>query len=229
MTFGCFNNLAKVTPEVIGTWARILGLVPSAKLVLKTYQFSEPESVARVRLEFAQLGIVPEQVELRGSSPHREFMAEYNQIDLVLDPFPYSGGLTTCEALWMGVPTVTLPGETFASRHSTSHLSNVGLADWVARDLEDYVALAVAKASDLDGLANLRVGLRARAKASPLCDAAQFGRNLGTAVRHAWAEWCHLTSPALAGEVAARQNHRCSAPPGPVARRFQSQLAAALR
>jgi len=190
VTFGCFNNLAKVTPEVIGTWARILGLVPGARLVLKTYQFSEPESVARVRSAFAQHGVSAERVELRGASPHREFMGEYNQIDLVLDPFPYSGGLTTCEALWMGVPTVTLPGETFASRHSMSHLSNAGLGDWVAADLEDYVKLAVAKASDLDALATLRAGLRARVKASPLCDAARFGRNLGAALRHAWTEWC---------------------------------------
>ncbi len=205
VTFGCFNNLAKVTPDVIGTWARILHLVPRAKLVLKTYQFSEPESVARVREEFSQLGIGPERVELRGSSPHREFMAEYNQIDLVLDPVPYSGGLTTCEALWMGVPTVTLPGETFASRHSTSHLSNVGLGDWVAADLEDYVNLAITKANDLGALANLRARLRARVKASPLYDAPRFGRNLGTALRHAWTDWCrffHLSRSA--GEVAAR-------------------------
>ena len=87
----------------------------------------------RLRAAFAARGIGPEQVELRGSSPHRAFMGEYGQIDIVLDPFPYSGGLTTCEALWMGVPTVTLPGEIFASRHSMSHLSNVGLVDWVAR------------------------------------------------------------------------------------------------
>jgi protein O-GlcNAc transferase len=190
VTFGCFNNLAKVTPEVIGTWARILGLVPSARLVLKTYQFSEPESATRVRQAFAECGVGAERVELRGASPHREFMAEYNQIDLVLDPFPYSGGLTTCEALWMGVPTVTLPCETFASRHSTSHLSNVGLEDWVAADLDDYVKLAVTKAADLESLAKLRASLRTRVKASPLCDAPRFGRNLGAALRHAWAEWC---------------------------------------
>ena len=190
VTFGCFNNLAKVTPEVIATWARILGLVPTARLVLKTYQFSEPESVARVREEFARHGVGAERVELRGASPHREFMGEYNQIDLVLDPFPYSGGLTTCEALWMGVPTVTLPGETFASRHSMSHLCNVGLGEWVAADLEGYVKLAVAKAADLDSLATLRAGLRAAVKASPLCDGPRFGRNLGAALRHAWVEWC---------------------------------------
>ena len=117
-------------------------------------------------------------------------MNEYNQIDLVLDPFPYSGGLTTCEALWMGVPTITMPKEIFASRHSVSHLSNAGLADWVVADVPAYIALAVAKAADRDGLARLRAGLRAQVKASPLCDAPRFGRNLGAALRHVWQEWC---------------------------------------
>ena len=190
ITFGCFNNLAKVTPRVIATWARVLHRVPRSRLVLKTHQFTDRATADRIRAAFAALGIAAERLELRGSSPHRAFMGEYGGIDLVLDPFPYSGGLTTCEALWMGVPTVTLPGETFASRHSMSHLSNVGLGDWVARDAADYVELAVAKASDIAALAELRAGLRARVKASPLCDAPRFGRNLGAALRHSWMEWC---------------------------------------
>jgi predicted O-linked N-acetylglucosamine transferase (SPINDLY family) len=90
----------------------------------------------------------------------------------------------------MGVPTVTVPGETFASRHSMSHLSNVGLDDWVASDVAAYIELAVAKASDIDALAALRSGLRAQVKASPLCDATRFGRNLGAALRFAWQDWC---------------------------------------
>ena len=90
----------------------------------------------------------------------------------------------------MGVPTVTMPGEIFASRHSMSHLSNAGLADWVAPDLSAYVELAVTKASDIPALAALRSGLRARVKVSPLCDAPRFGRNLGAALRFAWRDWC---------------------------------------
>jgi predicted O-linked N-acetylglucosamine transferase (SPINDLY family) len=113
-------------------------------------------------------------------------MASYNEIDIVLDPFPYSGGLTTCEALWMGVPTVTLPGEIFASRHSASHLSNAGFADWVARDLADYSDMALRWARDPKGLALLRETMRQRVRASPLCDAPRFGRALGLALRHAW-------------------------------------------
>ena len=130
---------------------------------------------------------------LQGASAHRAFLNEYNGIDMVLDPFPYSGGLTTCEALWMGVPTLTLPGETFASRHSASHMSNAGLSDWIATDLTHYTDLAVAKSANLDALAALRAGLREQLKASPLCDAPRFGRNLGQALRHAWQHWCTPT------------------------------------
>jgi predicted O-linked N-acetylglucosamine transferase (SPINDLY family) len=190
ITFGCFNNLAKVTPRVIATWCEILQRLPDARLVLKTQQFSDPPTAERVLAKFAKLGIHAERIELRGGSGHRAFMGEYNDIDIVLDPFPYSGGLTTCEALWMGVPTVTMPGEIFASRHSMSHLSNAGLTDWVAPDLPTYVELAVAKASDIEELATLRSRLRAKVKASPLCDAPRFGGNLGKVLRHAWSDWC---------------------------------------
>ncbi len=190
VTFGCFNNLAKVTQLVIATWAEVLHRVPGSRLVLKTYQFTDAETRERISAAFAVQGIAPERLTLRGPSDHRSFIREYSDIDIVLDPFPYSGGLTTCEALWMGVPTVALAGEIFAARHSVSHLSNVGLADWVAHDVPSYVALAVAKASDIAGLAALRKGLRAQVKASPLCDGPRFGRNLGAALRFAWHDWC---------------------------------------
>ena len=190
ITFGCFNNLAKITPRVIATWCTILHRLPNARLVLKTHQLADRPTSERVLAVFAAHGIPPARLDLRGPSGHRAFLGEYNDIDIVLDPFPYSGGLTTCEALWMGVPTVAIPGEIFASRHSMSHLSNAGLTDWVAPDVAAYVELAVAKASDLPALAALRSGLRARVKASPLCDAPRFGRNLGAALRFAWHDWC---------------------------------------
>ncbi len=117
ITFGCFNNLAKITPRTIEVWANILRRLPESRLVLKTHQFSEAEPRTRIHEAFGQHGIPTARIELRGSSPHREFMGQYNDIDLVLDPFPYSGGLTTCEALWMGVPTVTLPGDTFTPEY----------------------------------------------------------------------------------------------------------------
>jgi protein O-GlcNAc transferase len=190
ITFGCFNNLAKVTPRVIAVWCAILHRLPDARLILKTHQFSDQPTAQRMLDCFAAHDIPAARLEMRGPSGHRAFIAEYNDIDIVLDPFPYSGGLTTCEALWMGVPTVTVPGEIFASRHSMSHLSNAGLADWVSRDVAQYQEIAVAKASDIAALAALRSGLRAQVKASPLCDAPRFGRSLGDALRYAWRDWC---------------------------------------
>lgn len=194
VTFGCFTNLAKVTPRVIATWSAILWRTPGARLVLKSHPLIDESTAARVRGEFARHGVGGERIELRGPSQHRAFLAEYNEIDVALDPFPYSGGLTTCEALWMGVPVVTLPGETFASRHSASHLSNVGLQDWVAADLPSYVELAVERARNLADLAPVRHQLRPQMKISPLCDSPRFGRNLGQALRRAWREWCESSA-----------------------------------
>lgn len=190
ITFGCFNNIAKITDVVIETWATILLSLPSARLVLKAHQFAEVGTCDRFRRAFAALGVAEERIQFRPGSPHRGLLAQYGDIDMVLDPFPYSGGLTTCEALWMGVPTITMPGETFASRHSTSHVSNVGLTDWIAKDRDDYIDKARRHAGDIEALAALRAGLRERVKASPLCDGQRFGRNLGTALREAWRTWC---------------------------------------
>jgi predicted O-linked N-acetylglucosamine transferase (SPINDLY family) len=187
VTFGCFNNLAKITPAVIAAWREVLHRLPTARMVLKTHQFADPATAERVRAAF---GAAADRVETRGSSGHRAFMGEYNDIDIALDPFPYSGGLTTIEALWMGVPTIALPGEIFAARHSMSHLSNVGLGDWVAESVDAYIHLAVTSAADPAALSELRARLRARVAASPLCDAPRFGGALGAALRHAWTEWC---------------------------------------
>jgi len=190
VTFGCFNNLAKITPRVLETWSRILHRVPTARLILKTHQLSDSRTREILLDSFRAHGIDARRIEMRGSSGHRAFMGEYGDVDIVLDPFPYSGGLTTCEALWMGVPTITLPGELFAARHSVSHLSNAGLGDWVTGSTESYIEMAVARAGNVAALAELRQGLREIVRQSPLCDAPRFGRNLGEALRHAWRAWC---------------------------------------
>ncbi len=196
VTFGCFNNLAKVNRVLIAAWAAILARVPDARLLLRTQQFDDPAVVDRITAAFLRAGIDPDRLELKGSAKHRSLLAEYNRVDIVLDPFPYGGGLTTCEALYMGVPVLTLPGESFAARHSLSHVSNVGLgADWVAQDLDDYVARAVRHAGNLGALEQLRAGLRARVRGSPLCNARRFGEGLGAALRHAWRDWCANNRP----------------------------------
>jgi predicted O-linked N-acetylglucosamine transferase (SPINDLY family) len=187
-TFGCFNNIAKITPRAIATWCEIMRAVPGSRLILKTHQLSDAPTAALFCNAFSRAGIDPARIEARGSSPHRQFLASYNEIDIVLDPFPYSGGLTTCEALWMGVPTVTLPGEIFASRHSASHLSNAGFPEWVARDHADYVTMAVTRARDAAGIVAVRERMRAKVASSPLCDGPRFGHALGLALRHAWTE-----------------------------------------
>lgn len=190
VTFGCFNNLAKITPEVVRSWAAILGAVPGSRLIFKAPQLDQPALVRATEERLAAAGIALGRVTLRGASDHRTHLTAYTEVDIALDPFPYSGGLSTCEALWMGVPTVTLPGPGFASRHTLSHQENAGLSGWAAASPPEYVALAAQRASNLGELAALRAGLRRRVLASPLCDAARFGRGLGAALRHAWSDWC---------------------------------------
>jgi predicted O-linked N-acetylglucosamine transferase (SPINDLY family) len=180
------NNLAKVTPAVLAAWAAILSTLPDARLVLRTHALGEPATRDRVAERLAAAGLPSGQVALEGGLPHRGLLAAYGGIDIALDPFPYTGGLTVCESLWMGVPVLALAGDSFCARHALSHLSNVGLGDWVAPDVAGYVGQAVARAGDLPALAALRAGLRARVAASPLVDAPRFGQGLEAALRHAW-------------------------------------------
>jgi protein O-GlcNAc transferase len=186
VTFGSFNNPAKIGPQVVEVWARILRRSPQARLVLKYNGMDDPTLAARLAKMFADHGIDPCRVAFLGKSPHQELLAHYHGIDIGLDPFPYNGGLTTCEALWMGVPVITCPGATFASRHSLSHLSNVGLTETIARDWDEYVELAVSLASDQPRLAALRSGLRERMAGSPLCNGKRFATDLMSLLHDVW-------------------------------------------
>ena len=195
VTLGSFNNPAKINRSVIEAWARILKRLPQSRLVLKYGGMDDASMTKGLADEFASHGVDPGRVECQGSSPHVRLLAEYHRVDLGLDPFPYNGGLTTCEALWMGVPVVTCPGETFAGRHSLSHLSNVGLNNMIASTVDDYVELAVAMAGDLPRLAALRADLRDRMAASPLCDGRRFAANLLVLLRQAWQQWATNENP----------------------------------
>src|SRR5205823_6989236 len=128
----------------------------------------DPAVADRLRAQFAASGVGPERVDLRGASSHAHYLAAYRDVDIALDPFPFGGGVTTCDALWMGVPVVTLPGPTLASRHGLSYLASIGLAELAAADADGYAALAADLARDLDRLAALRSGLRDR-MARSLC------------------------------------------------------------
>ncbi|MGO9114370.1 MAG: hypothetical protein ACLP9L_34575 [Thermoguttaceae bacterium] len=190
MTFGSFNNPAKITAEVVDAWAAILRSVSRARLLLK-YLGMEDEG-ARRRLEglFAGRGVPAGRLDFRGWSSFAELLAEYNQVDVALDPFPFSGGATTCNALWMGVPVITHPCETFASRHGLSFLSSLGMPETIAGDRDEYVRLAVELAGDIDRLAALRAGLRSRMAASVLCDGRRHAVGLAQLLREAWREHC---------------------------------------
>jgi len=195
VTFGCFNNLSKVTPVVLRVWAEILAALPAARLVLRNHALAEAATREGLAARLAALGVAPGRVEMHGGVAHEALLAAYGEVDIALDPFPYTGGLTVCEALWMGVPVVALTGDSFCGRHALSHLCNVGLADWAVADARGYVARALAAAADLAGLAALRAGLRGRVAASPLVDAPRFGVALGAALRFAWRDWCATPAP----------------------------------
>lgn len=190
VTFGCFNNLAKVTEPVLLAWRRILEALPEARLALRTHALDDPEVRAAVGRRMAASGLPLERIDLGGSLPHRDLLDAYNAVDIALDPFPYTGGLTVCEALWMGVPVLSLAGDSFCGRHALSHLSNVGLPEWAVGTPDAYVREALRHASDLGALASLRAGLRARMRASPLCDAPRFGASLAEVLHGAWRDRC---------------------------------------
>ena len=190
ITFGCFNNPAKVNNLVLSTWAEILKAVRKSRLILKSRNMDAEGNRNRILDQFGAHGVEESRLTLEGRSPHSELLARYNDVDIALDTFPYSGGLTTCEALWMGVPVITKPGETFSSRHSLSHLTNVGATDLVADDLPDYVSKAVELANDVSRLTGLRSGLRERMAKSALCDGEKFATDFTSAMRLIWHEWC---------------------------------------
>ncbi len=184
ITLGCCNNPCKINDRVIAAWSEILRRLPTARLKLKYGGLLEPSALDRLRRGFEQHGVDVRRLEFAGKSPYGEYLAAYHAIDLALDPFPFSGGMTTCEALWMGVSVVTLAEETFASRHGLSYLSAAGLADTVATSVEQYVECAVRWASDVPRLAARRVEQRARVAASPLCDGPRFAAALTHTLRH---------------------------------------------
>ena len=183
VTFGSFNNLAKVTPEVIALWSRVLLAVPGSRLLLKCSPLADAEVCVRMREGFRAEGVAAERVELHpGNASPAEHLAQYGRVDIALDTFPYNGTTTSCEALWMGVPVVTLAGTRHAARTGVSILSNCGLPHLVAQSPDRYVAIACELAHDAGKLEQLRCGLRQKMAASPLMDGAAVTRELEAAL-----------------------------------------------
>lgn len=191
ITFGSFNNLNKMSDLTVVAWARVLEAVPGSRLLLKHRILGEPEIASQTRTRFAAHGVAAERLLFMGRDATAEaHFLNYNLLDIALDPFPYNGTTTTVEALWMGVPVLGIRGDRFIAHVGESILNTAGLGDWVAEDLDDYVAKAAALAADRAGLAALRQRLRQQLLASPLCDAPQFARDLEAAFRGMWRRWC---------------------------------------
>jgi len=190
VTFGSFNALKKITPETVAVWGRILAKVPASRLLLKSPALGDPTVQRRYARLFADQGVAEERLMFFGETPRARHLELIGRTDIALDSFPYSGGQTTLECLWMGGPVVALPGETFASRHSLGYLSNVGLGDLAASSVDQYLDRAVALANDLARLSVLRAGMRDRLLSSPLCDVESFTGDLASALMEMWRRWC---------------------------------------
>lgn len=196
ITLGCFNNPRKINELVLAQWARILHQLPDSRLFLKGQQYNSAHLRKKVTDCLETLGIDESRLIIEGPSNHQALLAAYNRIDIALDPWPYSGGLTTVEAMLMGVPVVTMPGPTFAGRHSATHLVNAGMPELVADDWRHYQRLVVGLANDLDNLATIRTHLRNVLLRSPVCDGARFAEHFSTAMRAIWQRYCQGKSPA---------------------------------
>lgn len=199
VTFGCFNNLSKLNDAVVANWSGILAAIPRSRLFLKSKQLQSTATADQTRARFAAHGIEPARLILEGGAPRDALLAAYHRVDIALDPFPYPGGTTSAEAVWMGVPVITRAGDRFLSRVGESVAHNAGLKDWIARDRDDAIAIAVRRAADLPALAASRGQLRAQVLAAPLFDAPRFAANFSAAV---WAMW---------------ERHRASLPTGDTA------------
>jgi len=191
VTFGCLNNFAKVSPSALEAWRRLLREVPASSLILHSHDGGHRR---RIRDYFVQFEIDPARIEFVGFLGASTYFAQYQRIDVALDPFPYPGGTTTCDALWMGVPVVTLGGKTAVSRAGVSILSNVGLPELISRSMGQYTQIAAQLAADLPRLAELRASLRQRMRSSPLMDARYFARAVEAAYRQMWRGWCDRQS-----------------------------------
>jgi protein O-GlcNAc transferase len=188
ITFGSFNNVPKISPSVLGIWTRILTQLPDARLVL----VGVPEGPARrnIMLHLHRAGISEARIKVAGRVSLQEYFSWFNEVDVALDTTPYSGGTTTCDALWMGVPVITVPGPRSISRSAGSILFTVGLTEWIAPSPEDYVRVAIGYAGGDSPRALPRNVLRRRMLESPLMDEVLFARNMEHAYRTMWRTWC---------------------------------------
>jgi protein O-GlcNAc transferase len=189
VTFGCFNKIERMSDKVVEVWGRILKAIPDSRLFLKGKTFSDDSMRDAIYRRFGLVGIGKERLILEGSSSRLKYLAAYNSVDIALAPFPYGGGTTSAEALWMGVPVIVKRGNHFLSHLGESIAHNAGLSNWIASDEDDYVTKAIEFSANLDDLAALRSRLRAQVVSSPLFDAERFANHFENALREMWERW----------------------------------------
>jgi predicted O-linked N-acetylglucosamine transferase (SPINDLY family) len=187
ITFGCLNSCTKNSTAVWQTWRKLLAATPNSRLMVSSPPGSHSD---RIRGEFQSAGVDPNRLFFVEQMPIAQYFQQYHEIDIALDPFPYGGGTTSCDAIWMGVPIVTLRGRTAVGRGGASILSNLDIPQFIAENEDDYVKIAANLAADLPALSKLRAGLRQRMKESPLMDAAQFAKDVEAVYRQMWRNWC---------------------------------------
>lgn len=190
VSFGCFGHPLKLTDTTLSLWASVLATVGRSRLVLMHRGLDDPEVTARIVNVMAAHGIEPERIECLPEASPDQALAAHHRVDIALDTYPVSGAATVCEALWMGVPVIALPGPTLAGRRAAALLQAAGLAGLIAKDGPGYVRMAAAWAADRKRLAEFRANARARLGASALCDHARLARGLGEALRETWRGWC---------------------------------------
>ncbi|NYT61907.1 glycosyltransferase [Alcaligenaceae bacterium] len=196
ITLGCFNNPTKINDTLLTEWASLMRALSDSRLFLKGHQFANEQVCQHIRVHMAEQGIVGERLIFEGQSKHQDLLETYNRIDIALDSWPYSGGLTTCEAMLMGVPVVTLPGPTFAGRHSATHLINAGMPELVVNSWDEYRQRVIELANDLNSLSTIRTHLRSILLQSPVCDGPRFAKHFTTAMRAIWQRYCEGKAPA---------------------------------
>ncbi|MES2973117.1 MAG: tetratricopeptide repeat protein [Pseudomonadota bacterium] len=188
LTFGCFQNMTKLNDDVLALWGKVFRAMPEARLRHQSRQMGDASLREQLFLRLEQHGIARDRADLAGPTGRQAYLAAHQQVDIMLDTFPYTGATTTCEALWMGVPTMTLAGRSLLARQGASLLTCAGLASWVAEDEDEFLDRLLRHCSDLQALAGLRAGLRAQVLASPLFDGARFAGNLESLLHSLWRE-----------------------------------------
>jgi len=190
ITFGSFSELTKIQPETVVLWAKVLKAVPDARFYVNNFLLADETLQGRVYSLFGEAGVGSDRIVIGTGGEHADFLDQYRHVDLVLDTWPYSGGLTSCESLVMGVPVITLTGERFCGRHATAHLSAAGFSDWAATDEDSFVEIAAKLAKDPHALSPLRRQVRDETLASPLCDIGDFSKAFYAVLKDEWKKVC---------------------------------------